>query len=91
MNPETILPAGVHAGEFAAIVGALITLGAILKHTFESLPNRRIPLILLAVGTAGTIAIAEELNARVVVLGFAAVTIAIGTHQIISQTSGKDI
>lgn len=89
MEVEGLLPPGVDAATFAAIVGAMVMLGGVMKHAFPNVPNRLIPILLLVMGTGATVVMAEAITPRVFILSFVAVTTAIGTHQLVTQTANK--
>lgn len=88
---DLVLPGDVDVRLFGAVIAALWSIGAILKHGIPSLENRWIPLILLPLGVVAVLSLASEVNPKVVVLAVSAVAIAIGGHQIATKPTNLNL
>lgn len=77
----------IDLGQFGAIVGALVIIGAILKNAIPAFPNRFIPLLTLILGVAAYLSMSGGWNdPKQWVAAFMAAATATGTHSTVKNT-----
>jgi hypothetical protein len=86
-----MLPPGITPELFSAVTAALFTFGVVLKHAVPRLPNGWIPGVLLVAAVAAFLALADTISAQTVVAAFVAATTAVGSHQLLKQSSKTDL